>query len=363
VTTSMRRVLWSVLVLTLLLPLAARAAPADDAEIRLGRNYAQQLEAQYRVVTDRQVVEKVNRIGRLIAEISDRPALPWTFKVIELNEPNAVALPGGFIYVTSAMMTFVRSDHELAAILAHEIAHTSRRHQMEMIRRSNQAAFWTIVVAVLSRDPAIAQGAQLISYGLLSGYTREMEREADLLGLAYVTKTPYTPVAALTVMERLLREERYRPRVDPGDFRDHPKTEERVAYLEAELRRRGIPLVRRAAANYLRVTTRTVTEGGRQVAELAVNGDVIVRLPDPSRIAAMAAALDQFFDRDPDAAEVGVIRLGQTYEIVGGRTTLLTVTPADGTFLGISPADAAASIQSRLRWAIEQDRRRRQFNG
>lgn len=360
---SLRTALLLVLLSVLLLPTPLPAASADEAEIRIGRTYAQQLEAQYRLLADRDVVERVRRIGRLVAEISDRPALPWTFNVIEWKEPNAVALPGGFVYVTSSMLAFVRSDHELAAVLAHEIAHTARRHQMAMIRRSNQAAFWTIVVAVLTRDPAIAQGAQLVSYGLLSGYTREMEREADLLGLAYLTRTPYTPVAALTVMEHLLREERYRPRADPGDLRDHPKTEERVAYIEAELRRRGIPLVRRPAANFLRVTTRTVTEGGRQVAELAVNDTVILRLPDPSRIAAMAAALDRFFDRDPDPGEVGVIRLGQVYEIVGGRTTLLIVTPADGAFLGTSVAEAAAVIESRLRWAIERDRRHRQFNG
>jgi len=359
----MRRVFLLAVATTLLVPASLPAASADEAEIRIGRTYAQQLEAQYRLVTDRDTVERVRRIGRLIAEVSDRPALPWTFKVVELKEPNAVALPGGFVYVTSGMLTFVRSDHELAAVLAHEIAHTARRHQMAMIRRSNQAAFWTLVVALLTRDPAIAQGVQLIGYGLLSGYTREMEREADLLGLAYLTRTAYTPVAALTVMERLLREERYRPRVDAGDLRDHPKTEERVAYIEADLRRRGIPLVRRPAANFLRVTTRTAAEGGRQIAELAVNDTVIIRLPDPPRIAAMAAALDRFFDRDPDPGEVSVIRLGQIYEIVGGGTTLLTVTPADGAFLGTSAGEAAAVIESRLRWAIEQDRRHRQFNG
>jgi len=359
----MRSVLVLAILITLLLPAASKAAPTDEVEIRIGRGYAQQLEAQYKLVTDLAVVERVSRIGQRIAEISDRPNLPWTFKVLDLDEPNAVALPGGFVYVTKAMLTFARSDHELAAVLAHEVAHTARRHQMEMIRRSNQAAFWTILIAVLTRDPGIAQGAQLISYGLLSGYTREMEREADLLGLAYLTRTPYTPVAALTLMERLQREERYRPRVDPGDFRDHPKTAERVAYLEAELRRRGIPLVRRPAANYLRIATRTVTEGGRQVAELSVNGSVIVRLPDPPRIAAMAAALDQFFDRDPDPSEVSVVRLGQTYEVWGGRTVLLTVSSADASFLGAPAGEAAAAIQSRLRWAIGQDRRNRQFNG
>lgn len=353
------------LLAVLLLPVPAlSASPAEDAaEIRLGRDYARRLEERYRVVTDEEVVEPVVRVGRLVAAISERPGLPWTFKVIEFPEPNAVALPGGFVYVTKPMLAFVRSEHELAAVLAHEVAHTARRHQMQMVRRSNQAAFWTILIAVLTRDPQIATGAQLVSYGLLSGYTRELEQEADLVGLSYLMKTPYTPVAALTLMERLLHEERYRPRIDPGDLRDHPKTDERVAYLRAELRRLGIPLVRRPAANYLRVTTKTLTEGGRMLAELYVNDTLILRLADPGRIAAAAAALDRFFDQDPEPAQVRMIRIGETFEIVGARQPLLVLRPSDAAVLGTPIAEAALAIQSRLRVVIEQDRRLRQFNG
>lgn len=341
----------------------ARGAPSDDAEIRIGRDYARRIELQYKVVTDKAVAERVARIGQLVAETSDRPALPWSFKVIEFAEPNAVALPGGFVYVTKPMLSFVRSDHELAAVLAHEVAHTARRHQMEMIRRSNQAAFWTLLIAVLTADPNVAAGAQLISYGLLSGYTRDLEREADLLSIAYLARTPYTPVAALTLMERLMREDRFRATVDPGAFRDHPRTEERVAYIQTELRRRGVPIIRRTAANFLRVTMQMLTDGAREVAELSVNEEPVVRLPDPARIAAMVAALGPFFDSDPDPGLVTTIRLRDTWEIVGGGKVLLTIGTADAAFFGMSAADAATQIQSRLRWAIEQDRRKRQFNG
>lgn len=338
-------------------------APSDDYEIRLGRDYARRIEIQYKVVTDAAVADRVARIGNLLAEASERPALPWSFKVIEFTEPNAVALPGGFVYVTKPMLAFTRSDHELAAVLAHEVAHTARRHQMEMIRRSNQAVFWTLIIVALTGDPNLAAGAQLISYGMLSGYTRELEREADLLSIAYLARTPYTPVAALTLMERLLRDERFRATVDPGAFRDHPRTEERVAYIQTELRRRSIPIVRRAAANFLRISTQKVTDGGREISELLVNDSPVVRLPDPARIAGMAATLGQFFDNDPDPGHVMTIRLGDTWEIIGGGKVLLTIKAADAAFFGISIADAAMQIQSRLRWAIEQDRRKRQFNG
>ena len=352
-----------VMSLALGVPFPAKAASADDQEIRIGQEYARRLEAQYKLVTDRAVVDRVARIGQEVALVSDRPGLPYVFKVIDLDVPNALALPGGFVYVTKAMLSFVRSDHELAAVLAHEIAHTGHRHQMAMIHRSNQAAFFTILVAVLTRDANIARGAQVVSAGMLSGYTRDMEREADLTSIAYLVKTDHTPVAALTVMERLRREERFRPQVDPGAFRDHPRTEERVAYIEAELRRRGILLIRRVAANYLRIATRTVTEHNRQVGELLVNDTIVLRLPDPARIAAVAVRLDRFFNTDPQPYDVSAREVEGGWGIFGGLVLLLTVTPTDAVFLGGTPTPTALTIQARLRWVIDQDLRMRRFNG
>ncbi len=351
-----------VLMMLVLLPAAAAAQSTDD-EVRLGQVYAKRLEAQYRLVQDAAALERLARIGGVVAAASDRPELPYTFKIVDLDVPNALSLPGGFVYVTKGLLSFVRSDHELAAVLAHEIAHAAHRHQIEMIHHSNEAAFWTLMVAILSREPAIAAGAQLISLSLLSGYTRDLEKDADLTSIAYLVKTPFTPVGVLTVMERLAHEEALRPQVDPGAFADHPTVQERLAYIQTDLRRRGIPLLRRAAANYLRVVVRTVTEQERQVGELLVNGMVIVRLPDPARIATIAGRLDRFFNTDPDPAAITALRTAEGWEIVGGRTLLMALTPADAAFLGVSVDDAAGQIQARLQWIIQQDLRTRQFTG
>lgn len=356
-------VLLILVVLTAIQPLQVRAASSDDQEIRIGQEIARRLESEYKLVTDRAVLDRVKRVGTEIAAVSDRPELPYAFKVVDLDVPNAVSLPGGFIYVTRGLLSFVRSDHELAAVLAHEIAHAAHRHQMEMIRRSNEAFFWTMVVALLTRNPVLAQGAQLISIGLLSGYTRELERDADLTSIAYLIRTEFTPVAALTVMERLRREEQFQPQPDPGAFRDHPRTEERVAYIEADLKRRGIPLNRRAAANYLRITTRTASEKGRQAGEILVNDMVVIRLPDLASMTAVVARLDRFFNTDPDPSRVTVLRTKDGWEIDGGSILLLEITPAYAAFLGLSVEDAAAQIQEKLQRVIRQDQRMRQFNG
>lgn len=256
----------------------------------------------------------------------------------------------------------MRSDHELAAVLAHEVAHAAHRHQMTLINRSNQAAFWTILVAILTREPALAQGVQLVGLGLLAGYTREMERDADLTSIAYLAKTDYTPVATLTLMERLRRQEQLSAQPDPGSFRDHPRTEERVAYIEAELKRRGIPLIRRVAANYLRITIRTAGEKG-QTGELLVNDTLVLRLPDPTRVQAVAATMDRFFNADPLPFEISAREVEGGWGVFGGATLLVRITPADAAFLGMTPSAAALQIQARLRVIIEQDRRMRQFTG
>ncbi len=352
------------ILLALLLAAAPAQAQSDSAEeVRLGQIYARQLEAEYRLMPDAPALERLARVGGIVASASDRPQLPYAFKILNLDTPNALSLPGGFIYVTKGLLSFVRSDHELAAVLAHEVAHAAHRHQIQMIRRSNEAAFWTLVVAMLSREAAIVAGAHLIGVSLLSGYTRDLERDADLTSIAYLVKTPYTPVAVLTVMERLAREEQLTPQRDAGAFRDHPTPQERVAYVTSELQRRSISLVRRMAANYLRVEVRTAAHQDRQVAELFVNDAVVLGLPDAVRVETIAARLDRFFDTDPDPSQISALRTPNGWEIVGGRALLLTLTSADAAFLGLAMDEAAGVIQARLQWIIRQDLRARQFTG
>lgn len=344
-------------------PAVAWAGPAEDQEIRLGREGAAQLERRFRLVTDSAVVERVSRIGAAVAAVSHRPRLPYTFKVVVLDEPNAVALPGGFIYVTTGMLGFVRSDHELAAILAHEVAHAALGHGLEMMRRANQAAFVTILVAIFARDPVLAQGAQIVSGGLLSGYARDLERDADLASIDYLTRTPYSPVAVLTVLERLLRLEQLSPRRDPGAFADHPRTSERVQYVVAELRARRIPLLRRVAANYLVLTVREGTEAGAPFAELLVNGRSIVRLPDPPRIREASDLLDRLFDLDLEPFEVSARETPDGWGVFARGWALFRLAPRDVPAGEASVRDFAVAVAARLRLAIDEDIRSRRLTG
>jgi Zn-dependent protease with chaperone function len=343
-------------------PPRALAAPADDQEIQIGRRAAAQIEAKAKVVTDPAVADRVSRIGAIVAAQSQRPRLPYTFKVVQVDDVNAVALPGGFIYVTTGLLRFVRSDHELAAVLAHEVAHAALGHGMEMQRRANQAMFVTLLIAVVTRDPAVFQGSTLFATGLLAGYTRDLEREADLSSIEYLHRTAYSPVAVLTVLERLLRREQLSPQ-PPLIFPNHPTTAERVQYVEEALRARRIPLNRRAPANYLVLTVREGTEAGVAYAEILVNDRLIVRLGDAPKIREAAEVLDRLFDTDLNPYEVTARETLDGWGIFARSFPILRLTPRDVPAGSPSIRDFAVSIAVRLRAAIEDDARRRRLDG
>ena len=351
------------LLLTLTLPAGVRAAPADDEEIRAGRRAAQQIEARFKIVTTPAVAERVTRIGTALAAVSHRPRLPYAFKVVEIDQVNAVALPGGFIYVTTGLLAFVRSDHELAAVLAHEIVHAARGHGMEMARRANQAMFVTLLVAIFTRDPVLLQGMLVASGSLLSGYTRDLEREADVLAIGYLSQTPYSPVATLTLLERLWRLEQLsgRPAVVPSE--DHPSTGERVRYVEDELRARRIPLNRRVPANHLVLTVREGTAAGQAYAEIVLNDRVIIRLADVARIKEAAELLDRLFDAELEPFELTVRETQDAWGIFARGWPVLRLTAADVPPGAGSVREFAYAIHARLRAAIDEDLRRRKLHG
>ncbi len=343
-------------------PFPASAAPAEDREIILGRQGAAVLESRYPLVKDPAVVERVKRIGTAIGAVTERPHLPYTFKVVQLDQVNAVAFPGGFVYVTTGLLAFVRSDHELAAVLAHELAHAARAHGLEMQRRANQAAIVTLLIAIFTGDPNLIQGASVISGGLLSGYTRDLERDADLAAIGYLSRTQYSPVGELTLLERLQRMERLNPRPDPGAFADHPTTGERVQYVEAELRARRIALNRRVPANYLVLTVREGSDAGAAYAEILVNSRPIVRLPDAPRIKEAADLLDRLFDTDLEPYEVTARESQGGWGVFARGWPVLRLSPPDVP-PGGSIQDFAITIQTRLRLAIDEDIRRRRMQG
>jgi Zn-dependent protease with chaperone function len=246
----------------------------DQQEVEFGKKVVAEIEKHYKFITDAELVERVDRIGQTLAEISRQtptvarygesgPApFQYTFRIIDEKDVNAFSVPGGFIFVNKGLLEFVSSDDELAAVLAHEIAHAAHRHVMKLIRddaRVQQSVLLpALLVGVFGRLPSqdfagLMTGAQLYRIARVSSFSQEAEIDADLTALEYMRRSPYNPAGLLVFMERLAAEERKRPQIDWGIFRTHPITRDRVETLRRALQEHGIPIRRREVSPALAV--------------------------------------------------------------------------------------------------------------
>jgi len=232
-------VIWLVLPLVATGP-ALAALISVQQEISIGRQVARELEGKYGLYRDPTLDGRVAAVGERLAAVSDRPDLPYTFKILNTSEVNAVAAPGGFIYLTRGMVFFLRSDDELAFVLGHEVAHAARRHGAQMIERNFawSLGLW-ILIRVLGGDPTAVQIADFARFLITRGYSREFEFEADRYGILYMRRAGFDPAASLVVLERLRAEQRREPSQFEVLFRTHPALSERIERVRGQLREMG----------------------------------------------------------------------------------------------------------------------------
>jgi predicted Zn-dependent protease len=182
------------------------AMVSEEQEIAMGREADQQVLQQLGLYDDQKVQAYVNKLGRQLAADSERPNLPWTFRVVDDPVVNAFALPGGFIYVTRGLMTHLTSEAELVSVLGHEIGHVTGRHSVEQMSKAQLAQIGLIAGMVLK--PELAQFGDLAQTGLgllFLKYGRDDETEADSLGLRYLVRENYNPNEMPQVFETLRR--------------------------------------------------------------------------------------------------------------------------------------------------------------
>jgi predicted Zn-dependent protease len=181
---------------------------SEAQEVQLGQQSAQQVAQEIGLVPDSALQAYVQRVGGTLAAASERPNLPWTFRVVEDATPNAFALPGGYIFVTRGMMNLMTSEAELASVLGHEIGHVTAKHQVTMISRSQLAQIGVGLGSVLV--PQLQSLGGLANTGLqllFLRYSRDAERQADLLGFRYALGQRYDVREMAHVFESLQRVE------------------------------------------------------------------------------------------------------------------------------------------------------------
>ncbi len=208
-----------------------------EKEIALGQDLARQVEASSRLVTDPEVTEYVNRIGQNLVRNSDS-RVPFTIKVIDSDEVNAFALPGGFFYVDSGLILAADNEAELAAVMAHEIAHVAARHATKNMTKQQ---IWNIasIPLMFVGGPAAFAIAEVASIAVPMGFlkfSRDAEREADMLGLQYDYAAGYDPQAFVQFFEKLKVEEKKKHSKIARLFSTHPMNSERIEAAQDEIR-------------------------------------------------------------------------------------------------------------------------------
>ena len=211
-----------------------------EKEIALGKQLAQEVERQAKVIDDPVIAEYVNRVGQNIVRNSDAK-VPFTIKVLDTEEVNAFALPGGFFFVNSGLILKADSEAELAGVMAHEIAHVACRHGTRQATKGELAQIGMIAASMVVpwgwTGYAAMQGANIaIPLGFLT-FSRAMEREADFYGLQYLYKSGYDPNAFVDFFEKIQSMEKRKPGTISKVFSTHPMNEDRIKAAQAEIQK------------------------------------------------------------------------------------------------------------------------------
>ena len=207
-----------------------------EKEIRLGKEYAMQIEQSMKMVQDPVVTEYINRIGQNLVRNSDAK-VPFTIKVVDDDSVNAFALPGGFFYVNSGLILAADEEAELAGVMAHEIAHVAARHATRGATRAQLANLLSIPLIFVGGGIGYA-AQELAGIGLpltFLKFSRGFEAEADYLGLQYMYKAGYDPNAFVAFFEKLEAQEKKKPGTLAKAFSTHPQTPDRIKKSQEEI--------------------------------------------------------------------------------------------------------------------------------
>tara|TARA_Y100001970_G_scaffold6943_2_gene7953 strand:- start:4474 stop:5892 length:1419 start_codon:yes stop_codon:yes gene_type:complete len=216
---------------------------SEEREIQMGKRYHSQILEQYPVYKDDSLQDYVQSVGDTLAKNSHRSNLVFRFTILDDPNINAFALPGGYIYINRGLMSYLSSEEELAAVLAHEIGHVTARHSVKQYSQAQILGILTTAVDY-SYGSSVGNIVNLTSGALLAGYGREMELQADGLGAQYIYTNGYDPMGMYRVLEVLKEQEIYskdllRKKGRPvqnyhGLFSSHPSNDSRLKEIISE---------------------------------------------------------------------------------------------------------------------------------
>lgn len=209
-----------------------------EKEIQMGAEYSQVFEQTARLVEDPVVTDYIDRLGQEIVKHSDAK-VPFVIKVVDSDDVNAFALPGGYFYINKGLILEADSESELAGVMAHEIAHVTARHATERMTKGQLMQFASLPAMFIGGgywaqygiNAALGMGMSLAVLGI----TRKSEEEADQLGTQYLWNTDYDPNAFISFFEKLQAKEENKPGKFASFWRTHPTHESRIIKVQEEI--------------------------------------------------------------------------------------------------------------------------------
>jgi predicted Zn-dependent protease len=248
-----------------LLAAGVGCAISQEQEIEMGRQMAPQFEKEFGgLYDDPQVQQYVNNVGTSLVQYAGRRELPWQFRVVDSDQINAFALPGGYVYITRGLLGNLENEAQLASILGHEIGHVVERHSVQQIQRAQGAQFIPIFAGLFGGGLAGDAAGAVTKPGLMK-YGRDQEREADYRGLTYMTRGGYDPEGIVQAMEIMQRASGGGGRT-PEFLSTHPNPGNRIEYLSDAINK-----------------TEAQQAGARITGEDAFRQNVLNRLPSSRR--------------------------------------------------------------------------------
>lgn len=365
----------------------------SEGEIKAGRDGSAEVEKVYKLISAGPYVTRLQRVAREVQSAVQTPKviteyrrvyhLPhrddhsrrvpfeYSFKVLDTTrEINAFSLAGGPVYVTRGLLDATTSDDELAAVLAHECSHVAFHHVEQMMRKEKKiqsAQLWAMLAAVVAGAAGggtaaaaasnIALGGQLVGVAAMTNFSRDLETEADRVGVLAMTQTHYNPAGMLTFMQKLEHQDTLHGNPNYGIYADHPYTNERVDAIRKQL----IALNYRVDPGYLRAVSKrfklaAVSQrwNGRDVAELRLNDQLVLTcvasdggLSPEERARRMARELETLFDENVTLNDV---RMNDEKSAVVLRgIPVVRVLPEDGAAAGGTAAATTRAYNEIMR--------------
>ena len=216
----------------------AACAVSTQQEVEMGASYAQQINSQLPIVADPEINRYINVLGDSIAKLADDRNLEWHFYVVNANEVNAFAVPGGFIYVNRGLIERADKLDQLAGVLGHEIGHVTQRHsiqQMQQMQKANIGVTLACILTSICNSQAGQAAINVAGGAVFASFSRKDESEADAEGIKNVVRAGIDPRGIPEMFEKLLEERSRRPEGVDAWFSTHPLEEDRIAATQAQI--------------------------------------------------------------------------------------------------------------------------------